>query len=130
MTNASYMGLAPSLFEDVEAKTASYTLVPDDINVMFTTRGAGGAITFTLPPTAELTAGWNASFFNVADQDIIVAANTADTMVTFNDAAADSVAFSTSGEQIGGGIRVVWDGTGWLTFVFLGAETQTPTIAT
>jgi hypothetical protein len=51
-------------------------------------------------------------------------------MVVFNDPTADSIAFSTSSEKVGAMIEVIGDGTGWLTLVHLGAETQTPTIAT
>jgi len=126
----SMNGLSQSLYRDIRAKTASYQCLPGDCEVLFTTRGAGGAVTFTLPVTADIPAGWWAEFFNVADQDMIVATPAVDTGVAFNDAAADSVAFSTAAEQIGGGMRCVWDGTGWLYFINLGAETQTPTVAT
>lgn len=115
---------------NISAKTANYSVVAADLGTTFTTRGASGAVNFTLPATSTISAGWWARFFNVADQDIIVTAATADTMVVFNDPTADSIAFSTTGEQVGSGVEVVWDGTGWLTFVFLGAETVTPTIVT
>jgi hypothetical protein len=114
----------------VIAKTADYTLTADDGGTIFTTRGAGGNVNFTLPATTGLSSGWNAEFFSVAAGTMTVTAGTADTMVAFNDATADSVAFSTASEIIGNGIRVVWDGTGWLTFVALGAESSTPTVAT
>lgn len=114
----------------VAAKTADYTVLASDGGGVLTTRGAGGAVNFTLPATASLPVGWTCRFFNVAGQNMTVTAAAADTMVVFNDATADSIAFSTAAELIGGGLEVVWDGTGWLTFVNLGAETQTPTIAT
>lgn len=130
MPNGSYMGLAPALFRDIEAKTAAYKILPEDVGVLFTNRGASGAVTLTLPDTSDIETGWYCDVFVVADQTVTVAAATADTMVVFNDAAADSIAFSTSNEKIGGGARFVWDGTGWLTFVNLGMDSQTPVIAT
>lgn len=115
----------------VVAKTSSYTVSKADHGTIFTTEGAGGAVTFTLPATANLPTGWYCDFFNVADQDMIVAAGTADTLVVFNDAAADSIAFSTTSEQIGSGMRCVKLTTTLIgVFVFLGAETATPTIVT
>lgn len=117
-------------YKRISAKTAAYTLTPDDNGKIFTNRGAGGAVTFTLPPTADIPTGFNVRFFVVADQNVTVASNgSADNIVAFNDAAADSIAFSTGSEKIGSGIEVVWDGAGWLAFVMLGAETATPTVA-
>ena len=113
----------------VVAKTADYTVVAADNNKIFTTRGAAGAVNFTLPALAR---GLRFTFFNEAGQNMTVTAGTADTMVVFNDLAADSIAFSTAAELIGGAITVVANDNAskWLTFVNLGAETQTPTIAT
>lgn len=128
MPNGSYMGLAPALYKDIAAKTAAYKIVPEDVAVLFTNRGATGSVTLTLPDTATLPVGWWCEFFVVADQTLAVAAPTADTMVTFNNAAADSIAFSTSNEKIGGGGRAVWDGTGWLISLNLGMDSQTPVI--
>lgn len=113
----------------VIAKTGDYTVTADDGGTIFTTRGAGGAVNFTLPATTGLVSGWNARFFNAAAQNMTVTAGTADTMTTFNDLTADSVAFSTSSELIGAGVEVVWDGTGWDVFV-MAEETQTMTVAT
>lgn len=124
-TSIGFTGL-----KKISAKTADYSVLAADCGTTFTTRGAAGAVNFTLPATSTISAGWWARFFNVADQDMIVTAATADTMVVFNDPTADSIAFSTTGEQVGSGVEVVWDGTGWLTFTFLGAETVTPTIVT
>lgn len=125
-------GMARGAYEKIAAKAASYQVLPTDLGALFTTTGASGAVTFTLPAFADIQTGWNARFFNTVDQNMIVAAATADAdkMVAFNDVAADSIAFSTASEKIGAGVEVVYDGTKWLTFVFLGAETQTPTIAT
>lgn len=113
----------------VEVKTASYTLTLADHGKLFSTEGAGGAVTFTLPATDDLPTGWFAEFYHAADQDMIVAAGTADTMVAFNELDADSVAFSTTAEQIGAYIKVVKGAALVYVIVGLAAETATPTIA-
>lgn len=117
----------------IEAKTADYTLTAADGGKTFTNRGAAGAVNFTLPTTGEVESGWWAEFYVVANQTVTVTAGTADTMVTFNDAAADSVAFSTASEKIGASLRVIHDGTGWLTEPGTwddGSAVTTATIAT
>lgn len=118
-------------YKRVVAKTANYTVLLEDHGTFFTTEGAGGAVTFTLPATASLPTGWYADFFVAADQNMTVTAGTADTGVAFNDIAADSVAFSTASEKVGNCIRVI-KLTGTLVgyVVQLGAETATPTVAT
>lgn len=122
--------LARNLYSQIVAKTADYQIVPGDIGKLFTNRGASGAVVFTLPVVADLTAGWWCEFFVAANQSFAIASSgSADNITTFNDATADSVTINTSGERIGFGARYVWDGTGWLAFHNLGAETQTPTIA-
>ena len=124
-------GMARGAYEKIAAKTGSYQVTKGDLGTLFTTRGASGAVTFTLPKMSELQAGWNCWFYNVADQNMIVAAATddADKMATLNDPTADSVALQTTSEKVGGGFWVVYDGTGWLVFT-LAEETQTVTVAT
>lgn len=113
----------------VEAKTASYSVAfPSDHSKLFTNRGASGAVTFTLPAVAAGLKGCYVDVFVVADQTVTVA-GTAGELVTFNDAAANSVAFSTSSEKIGAGIRALCDGTSWL-IIPRTEETQTMTVAT
>ena len=80
----------------VVAKTASYTVTAAESGTLFTTTGATGAVEFTLPSKA---AGLHFWFFNTVDQNMTVTADAVDTIVTFNDAAADSVATSTSSEK-------------------------------
>ena len=123
-----FAGVRNGTWKDVVAKTANYTVTTADVDTLFTNRGAAGAVTFTLPANARK--GLRFGFFIVADQNVTVTAGTADTMVVFNDNAADSIAFSTASEKVGAMIEVIGDGTGWLTLVHLGSETQTPTIAT
>jgi hypothetical protein len=119
-----------SWIQKIEAKTASYTVVaPADCGKIFTNRGAAGAVTFTLPDPTGLDGFW-CEFFVVAAQNVIVDYGPADKGIAFNDVDADAIAFQTAAEIVGNGIRVVSDGTSWLTFVMLGAETATPTITT
>jgi hypothetical protein len=95
------------------AKTANYTVVAaTDNNTHFTTTGAAGAVTFTLPAVSK---GARFRFTNTAGQNMTVA-GPAGTLVTFNNVAATSVTLSTAGQLIGGTIEIVAndDGTKWL----------------
>ena len=123
-----YRGLAVSVPVFV-AKTAAYTLLPEDDGKTFTTRGAGsGTVIFTLPAVSKIQAGWSARFFAVGAAAMAVASE-ADKMVTFNDADADKVQLGTASEIIGGGIAVEFDGTSFL--VWLSTEaTQTVAVTT
>lgn len=113
---------------DIVAKTADTTVAETDNNILFTNGGAAGAVVFTLPATAKK--GLRYGFYVSADQTITVTAGTADTLIAANDVAADSIAFSTSGEKVGTFIEVMGDGAKWMSFVHLPFETGTPTIAT
>lgn len=122
-----FAGLAP-VYRKVVVKATDYTVTVADNDVIFTTRGAVGAVTFTLPALAR---GLRFTFFNEADQNMLVVAGTADTMVTFNDLAADSVAFSTAGEKIGAWVEVIAndDASKWMVRQSI-HDAQTATIAT
>jgi hypothetical protein len=88
-------------------KTANYTIVaPMDPHLsLFTNAGASGAVIFTLPtPNANLL-GYVYDFLGLADQNITIAAPTADTLIALNDLTADSVALSTSSQKIGASAR-------------------------
>jgi hypothetical protein len=114
------------------AKTADYTVVFGDNNKLFTNQGATGIVIFTLP-TLTGARGTRFRFFAEADFDLRVSSVVADTMVAFNDAAADSVYFSeTNSEVIGGGFEIVpnADETKWLVMPIFGFEDQTLTIVT
>lgn len=93
----------------VVPKTADYTINPasslDAPGTVFTNRGAGGAVNFTLPAPTRKTLGWWYRFKCVVDQTITVTAPVADTLVCLNDATADSLAISTGGQKIGGEIE-------------------------
>jgi hypothetical protein len=104
----------------LETKTASYKITSDDLGKFFTNPADGDAIVFTLPTTADLPVGWWCEFYSRVAQDFTVAAETLGDIVTFNDLTADAIVFSTSGDEIGNYLKVVWDGTSWLTI--LGVE--------
>lgn len=105
------------------AKTANYTVgtvATDDFGTIFTNRGASGAVTFTLPAP---TSGAYYFFAGVADQNITITAGSA-IAVTVNNAAATSIAFSTTSQKIGSFAVAIADGSSWL-LVNLGTNTQT-----
>jgi hypothetical protein len=112
----------------MEAKTAAYQVVKEDSGTIFHTTGATAAVTFTLPPISDGPFWF--LFVCGADIGMTVAAKVADTAVTFNDLAADSVAFSTASEMIGAQIEVFCDGTTLFVLPRLASEAQTVTIAT
>lgn len=113
------------------AKTDDYSVVTTDNGTLFTNEGAAKAINFTLPAP---DVGLRYEFHVVADYGVTVTAATAGQLIVFNDVAANSVAFSTSGDLIGGHITVIGlSSTKWLvipsTFAD-GVMVQTLTIAT
>ncbi len=93
----------------MENKTASYTCTRHDAGTIFHTAGATAAVVFTLPQISD--GPYWFMFISGADVDMTVTSATIDTEITYNDLAADSVAFSTSSEKIGGAIEVYCDGT-------------------
>ena len=95
----------------VTAKTGNYTIVAADFGQVFTTRGAAGAVTFTLPAASGNAGAW-VEFYNAVGQNMAIA-GTAGELILFNDAAANSATFSTAGELIGAAVRVFCDGTSW-----------------
>jgi hypothetical protein len=103
----------------VTAVTATKTLSPAECGIIAVTGGA--AVTLTLPALAN---GLWYIIMNKAGQNLTVAAPTVDTLIAFNDAAADSVEFSTGGNLIGGAFLIVCDGTNWMAAA-LGANTLT-----
>lgn len=115
-------------YKNVIAKVASYTVLEADNGTLFTNKGDADAIIFTLPATAKK--GLHYGFYAAADFSLTVAGGTADTMIAFNDAAADSVAFATASEILGGMFQVYGDGALWLVKVSIGQDSQTVTIAT
>lgn len=90
-------------------KKADYTVTAADSGTIFHNAGGTANINFTLP--AISTGPWEFWFVAGADYNLVVTAGTADTAITFNDVAADSVSFATSSEKIGGWVWAFSDGT-------------------
>lgn len=110
------MALWRNALEKIVAKTAAYTLVPGDFGTTFTNRGATASVTFTLPPVADLPAGWWVKFYGVVNAGMAVASNgSSDNIVSLNDATADSITMTTNSLAIGAALTLTWDGTGWLS---------------
>lgn len=123
---APYKNGLPDLL--MEAKTASYQVTKEDSGTIFHTTGATAAVVFTLPPITDGPFWF--MFVSGADVDMTVASKVADTAVTYNDLTADSVAFSTSSEKIGGAVEVYCDGTTLFVLPRSASVYQNETIAT
>jgi hypothetical protein len=106
--------------------TATQTLTRFDVGKTFLING-GGAVVITLPDPLQCNAGDDMIFINIADQDLTVGLN--EKILTKNNAAADSVAFSTSSEKIGAALYVVCTGTLWAAIPWA-EEAVTMTVAT
>jgi hypothetical protein len=89
--------------------TATKTLTVQDSGTYLFCAFAG-ATTVTLPTT--LLNGWHAWIIQSVDQTLTVT-GAANTVVTFNDLLATSVAYSTGGNAIGQGIFVICDGVSY-----------------
>jgi hypothetical protein len=114
--------LARNLYNKIVAKVTTYQVLPADIGTLFTNRGSTANFTFTLPTVADLTAGWWCEFYGVSAYGFVIAsAGSSDNIVALNDAGADTITMTTTSRIIGANVRVVWDGTGWLTFEGAGA---------
>jgi len=109
------------------AKTADYTVTLADFSKVFTTRGAGAAVTFTLPAASNDNKGEWVVFISVANQNMTIA-GADEGLVVFNDLTADSIAYSSSNEKIGGAFLAFSDGTSWIVLP-VATETQTVTIS-
>jgi hypothetical protein len=101
----------------IKAKAAAYTVTAAESGTLFTNRGATAAITFTLPVVTGLPIGTNYTFFGVSATGFTVATDgSLDNIVNKNDAGADTVTATTTSLMIGAAVRVIWDGTSWLSF--------------
>lgn len=96
-----------------QSKTANYTVLSTDNFTHFDTLGAGGEVDFTLPAIAN---GYKFGFRNVVAQVMKVISAEGANIVAFNNAAASSLAFSTGGSEIGGGLIVYSNPAGTLWF--------------
>jgi hypothetical protein len=109
------MALWRNALEKLSAKVAAYAIKASDFGTTFTDRGATASVAFTLPPTADLPAGWWCKFFGVTNAGFSVASHgSSDNIVSLNDAGADSITMTTNSVAIGASLTMTWDGTGWL----------------
>lgn len=109
------------------AKTANYQLLASDNFTLFDNTGAVGEVDFTLPAIAN---GYMFGFKAIADQTLKVISTEGTNIVAFNNASASSLAFSTGGQKIGGGLLVFSNpgATKWIA-VNYSAGTNTITVA-
>jgi hypothetical protein len=98
-----------STFKRTIGKSSAYSpsAATDRSGTVFTTRDAAGAVVFTLPSPVRAYLGFEYEFVNVRDQNMTVAGAAAGDIVTFNNAAAASVAVSTNNQKIGARIRAI-----------------------
>lgn len=135
-----FMGRAPGLnaydqipnlswLPKIANKLAAYTVLASESGMIFSNVGATTLVVYTLPAIGD--GPW--VYFFVAGEDfaIRIDAETVGTMRTFNDVAANSLAFSTSSEIVGGGVMCFSDGTSlWALIMGAGGHRQTSTVAT
>jgi hypothetical protein len=133
--NGRYVGL--NAYDQIEAmawtpkmvaKNADYTIKASESGTIFTNVGATKAINFTLPAITD-----GPFYFKIligADYAVTVTSVVADTIITFNDAAADSVAFSQASEILGGSFEIFCNGTSLFVIPSLASEAQTIAIVT
>ena len=70
-------------FMAVEAKASSYAVsMPADSGTTFTTTGASGAVTFTLPTPSASIKGAHCYFFNTVDGSLWLAMDTSENTIT------------------------------------------------
>lgn len=85
-----------------------------------------GTATATLPANGAAAGSWF-DVYLLTNQTITISSATVDTLITFNDLTADSVAFSTASAKIGGLIRFISNGSFW---VATNLSNHTMTVAT
>ena len=99
----------------VIVKTAAYTVLPADAGKLLIANHATVAVTFTLPAVAACK-GLTFYFANIGAAGMAITGGTADKMVVTNDAAADTVTYSTANQIIGAACMVWGDGSNYYFF--------------
>lgn len=100
-------------YSNFVSKTASYSVLATDNYTLFDNTGATGAITFTLPAIAN---GYMFGFRVVANQNVLITSNEGGNIIALNNAAANTLAFQTGSQLIGGNIMLYTNpaGTKWI----------------
>ena len=84
----------------------------------------GGAVAITLPANGAAAGSWIDFIVTGSDSTApTISTATVDTLITVNDAAADSVTYG-SGHRIGAAVRIISNGTKWIA-INLGSTTMT-----
>ncbi len=112
-------------FEVVADATAARTCTAADYGKVIMLSYAG-AVAVTLPANGAPAGSW-IDFIVIGSNDCAptISAATADTLITVNDATADSVTYAT-GHRIGAHCRVISTGTYWVA-INVGSTTMTVT---
>lgn len=116
----TWMGHAPALDSDLILRNLIYsprfkvvaadaTLLARETGTVVLVYGGTAAVNVTLPAIAAAYP-FVFDIVNGQDTNLTVTAAAADTAITFNDLQADSLAWSTSSEKIGGAFKVYSDG--------------------
>lgn len=82
-------------------KITNYTVLGSDNGTLFVAKTADA--TFTLP---AIKAGLTFEFMRLDDFELVVASAEGDNIIVGNDASADSITFTTAGQQIGARVKV------------------------
>jgi hypothetical protein len=114
--------------EVVTTTGTTLTIGPGDAGKVFCNVGAGGNIAYTVQTAANFQPGDQIVVLSAAAGTTTVAF-TAGQLITFNNAAATSVALSTSSEIIGGGFTFTCLSASKWHCLFHTEETQTVTVA-
>lgn len=133
LINIGFLDAAAGVRLQVKAKVNDYIIVTgtDASGTVFTNRAAAGTVNFTLPAPSQSIAGVWYDFVTVAAQIMLVKTAIADTLISDNDVAADSLATTA---RIGVSLRAFCDGTSWIatetSMIPAAAFAQTGTVAT
>lgn len=120
-------GLNDFEFLNFVSKTANYQLLGSDNLTEFNNNGALGAVTFTLPP---ILPGYKFGFRVYADQNFLITSSEGGNIIALNNAVANTLAFQTASQRIGGGLKVYSNalGTKW-EIINTSAGTNTITVS-
>lgn len=95
---------SPVLHTREKTVTGDTTVTAADNGTLFIVSGSAGATTLTLPTFER---GLTFEFLQLDDQNMVIAsAGSLDNIIGKNDAAADTLTFSTAGNKIGAHVRV------------------------
>ena len=124
--DAEFNALLIGLKRKIKTVSAAYTVVGEDSGTLIC---VDTAATVTLPAASADLIGVFVDIAVIADVSVTID-GTAGELITFNDIAANSVAFSTTSEKVGASVRATCiSATKWLIQPMT-EETQTMTVTT